>query len=728
MAAQLDIVINLQDKASRGLKALKGKLGGVGKAAGTVLRAGVLAGGVALAGLGVAAFKFGNDFLEAQNIIKVGTGATGEALEGLNEDFKATFAEVPADMKTVAQATADLNTRLGLTGEPLQDMTRRFLELSRITDTDVTTNIQAVTRLFGDWAVATEDQAGSLDRLFNTSQATGIGVDKLSQLVVQFGAPLRGFGFSLDQSTALLAKFEKEGVNTEAVMGGLKIGLGKLAAAGKDPQVEFAKVSEAIQNAGSIGEANAAAIGLFGTRAGPDMAAAIREGRFEIDDFIAQMDAGGTGILETAEATETWQEKLKKLRNKVLVKLEPTLVGLVEKVGELADWLGEKLPGAIDKVEGFIKDVRPEVEKFARTFKEGLTVVRDAFEPLVRFILNNKPVLIAAIAAIGIAILLAFGPGAIAIAAIIGLIVLIGVIKDNWESLKDFIVPVGIALGIVAGIIFALAIPALIGMAAAGIAAVAPWLLLALPIIAIVAAIALVVAAILFLIEHFDQVKAALGTAAEFIGDKAGEAKDFLVNAFNTVLDFLKANWPLILAILTGPLGLAVLAVIKFKDDIAGFFQSLKDAVAGKVTGLKDGVLDAFRTIRDTVPQMISAMATGIKGGINAMIGFFERGINNIIRAWNSLEFKLPKVDLGPLGSIGGGTIGTPNIPLVNLPRLVKGGEVLRTGVAVVHEGEEFTRKGGRAQVFERGAFEGAQFIVSDPEDLFSQLRRLGTA
>ncbi len=218
MAADLSIVVTLKDKASKALDGIKRKAGALGSAAGKVMRAGVLAGAVGIAALGFAAFKFGNDFKEANNIIRVGTGATGEALDALNEDFKATFAETPADMKTVAQATADLNTRLGLTGPPLQDMTKRFVELSRITETDVTTNIQTVTRLFGDWSVATEDQAGSLDRLFLTSQATGISVDKLSSLVVQFGAPLRGFGFTLDQSTAILAKFEKEGVNTEAVM------------------------------------------------------------------------------------------------------------------------------------------------------------------------------------------------------------------------------------------------------------------------------------------------------------------------------------------------------------------------------------------------------------------------------------------------------------------------------------------------------------------------------
>jgi len=39
-------------------------------------------------------------------------------------------------------------------------MATRFLELSRITGTDVASNIKEVTRLFGNWNVAAEEQTG----------------------------------------------------------------------------------------------------------------------------------------------------------------------------------------------------------------------------------------------------------------------------------------------------------------------------------------------------------------------------------------------------------------------------------------------------------------------------------------------------------------------------------------------------------------------------------------
>ena len=66
----------------------------------------------------------------------------------------------------------------------------------------------------------------------------------------------------------------------------------------------------------------------FGLRAGPDMVAAIREGRFQYEEF-AKAIASGSDTIEKAEAdTRTWRESLTLLRNNALVALEPLLTGV----------------------------------------------------------------------------------------------------------------------------------------------------------------------------------------------------------------------------------------------------------------------------------------------------------------------------------------------------------------------------------------------------------------
>ena len=88
--------------------------------------------------------------------------------------------------------------------------------------------------------------------------------------VVKFGSPMRQLGFSFEETTALIGKFEQEGVNTDLVMGSMRIALGKLAKAGEtDLPDALNKSVQAIANTDDAGVAAAKAIELFGARAGP---------------------------------------------------------------------------------------------------------------------------------------------------------------------------------------------------------------------------------------------------------------------------------------------------------------------------------------------------------------------------------------------------------------------------------------------------------------------------
>lgn len=108
-----------------------------------------------LVAVGKAAFDMSEELNASYDYIRVGTGATGEALDELKTSFDNVFTSVPASVQDVGVAIADLNTRLGLTGIELEELATQFLQLSRITETDVSSNIQNATRLFGSWMSVT---------------------------------------------------------------------------------------------------------------------------------------------------------------------------------------------------------------------------------------------------------------------------------------------------------------------------------------------------------------------------------------------------------------------------------------------------------------------------------------------------------------------------------------------------------------------------------------------
>lgn len=195
-------------------------------------------------------------------------------------------------------------------------------------------------------------------------------------------------------------------------------------------------------------------------------------------------------------------------------------------------------------------------------------------------------------------------------------------ISDN----KSLFVALGIGIGTVL-------VPAFVAWAAAAAAAAAATLLAAAPAIALGAAIA---AAAYIIIKNWDSIKA----------------------LFVAVFNWVKDNWPLLLAILTGPIGLAVKFIIDHWDGIVSFMSELPGRIGRAVKGMWDGIKDAFKS-----------------------------AINWIIRAWNNLEFTLPGKKIFGV-KIGGQTIGTPDIPTLHNGGTFRAPSGQTEGLALLRDGE----------------------------------------
>jgi phage-related protein len=150
----------------------------------------------------------------------------------------------------------------------------------------------------------------------------------------------------------------------------------------------------------------------------------------------------------------------------------------------------------------------------------------------------------------------------------------------------------------------------------------------------------------------------ALGAALVAAYNKVG----WFRNAVDATFAWLKANWPLVLSILTGPIGAAVIYIIRHWDQIKAGASS----VVGWVREKFNGLVSFFGSLPGRVGGAFAGLFDGIKHA-------FRSAINWVIGKWNGLEFSVPKVDLGPLGSIGGGKIGVPDIPMLATGGVVRG-------------------------------------------------------
>lgn len=305
---------------------------------------------------GAAVLKAGIDVDKGMDAIRLATGATGQQMKGLEASFKAVGGSVPNSLADVGKALGEVATRTGLTGPPLEALTRRLLTVSRLTGTELGENVKLSTRLFGDWGVAAGKQSQTLDLLFRASQRSGLGFGALSRELVQFGAPLRTVGFSLEQSVALFAKWHKEGVNAEQIATSIRIAISRMVKAGvQDVPGAFQQAIKAIQAAKTPADQLSLSFKLFGARAGTDMARAIREGRFAIDDLVRSLAGSGGAIDAAAKKTDDFGERFGVLRNKVELALNPLGSRLMDALDNMGRALTANVPRLTALVDGFLK-------------------------------------------------------------------------------------------------------------------------------------------------------------------------------------------------------------------------------------------------------------------------------------------------------------------------------------------------------------------------------------
>ena len=401
---------------------LLAKFESMGKAAATPI--GALAAAATTAG--VALFAIGKNFDDANDRIRIGTGKTGKALKGLESDFKAVVRNVPDSFEEVSKAITQLNQRLGLSGKPLQEIAEKSLELSRLTGTDLTGNIEATTKAFNRWNIGAEKQSPVLDRLYRAFQATGVPVAVLGTQLARFATPLQAFGFNFNQSAALLGAFGKAGLNTQRIMMSLTVALSNIAKTGQEPREVLAGTVKAIKDAGSQSEATGIAIKLFGTRAGGELAAAIRSGRLELDDLTRTIAGGKDTILGTAAATNDFNEKWRIFRNRILVGLAPLALEVFGAIGTAMDVLGPIMAKIIEGIGAVVSAISGLVDAFVHS-KTALLAAAAAAAPVV---LVFTGMLVASAAALAVR---ALGSALIYLRAPLTAVALL--IEANWITL-----------------------------------------------------------------------------------------------------------------------------------------------------------------------------------------------------------------------------------------------------------------------------------------------------
>ncbi|MDK7064445.1 hypothetical protein, partial [Gardnerella vaginalis] len=77
-----------------------------------------------------------NEVDAGMDTIVTKTGATGKALEDMQDSMKNLATSIPTDFQTAGAAIGEVNTRFGLTGKSLEDLSGRFIKFAQINNMD----------------------------------------------------------------------------------------------------------------------------------------------------------------------------------------------------------------------------------------------------------------------------------------------------------------------------------------------------------------------------------------------------------------------------------------------------------------------------------------------------------------------------------------------------------------------------------------------------------------
>lgn len=176
---------------------------------------------------------------------------------------------------------------------------------------------------------------------------------------------------------------------------------------------------------------------------------------------------------------------------------------------------------------------------------------------------------------------------------------------------------------------------------------------------------------------------------------------DFFKRAAVAVFDFFKKNWPLLLAIITGPFGLAFLFIFKNFDrikkvasavvtSVLGFFGSLGSGLgsvassignffSGLWNGIRDGALRISLEIVRFFGRLPGQLASALSGVFDILPTAFRAALNLLIDAYNSLDMGINISVPSWVPGIGGNSWGIADL-FPDIARFAAGGKVPGSG------------------------------------------------
>lgn len=511
--------------------------------------------GGAIAGSALIIGSAFNNMDTAMQGLQAQTGATDSQIGKLRDVTNSLYESNLQGVGDIAKVEESLITLQGVSADDsatMTDLTGKYLKFSEVAGGDVVTNTDAMGQALKAWNIPAAQSGEIMDKLTVGHQRFGTAIGPAMAALTSEGPTFQGLGLSINDSLGYINMFTQAGVDagsasmafnkelkalTDTSAVGVKhlediaAKLGMTTEATQqlmaaNPAEQFKILQAALAGVEDPARRSAAAIDLFGPRAGAKMAEAFHNTAGSMDQFTISTEAA-------AGATEKASDRIESsFTNKLKILSHEVIGTLVDKLGFLGG--GFQALGAVAGSLG-------------------------ALSQLGMMLMMMGPMLFGAKAGTDALAVSQMGLGASSGEAAIGEQVLTDVNGEMAVS-EDVV-------------------------AASATAADVALLPLILTIGLVIVAAAAMALAGYEIYKHWDLIVGFFNDTIMPLLDSVANTFD---DTFGGILDYLKEYWPLLLGILLGPLGLAIGAFILWHDQIIGFVKDIPAKIGDGINAAID--------------------------------------------------------------------------------------------------------------------------------------------
>lgn len=624
---------------------------------------GIIAGLPAAVGVGAAAI----------GTLQVATAGFSDAMAAAFEDTEA-FDEAIENLSPNAQAAAEAFRAAVPELEALQDAAQDAF--FRDMDEAITAAAASLTGPLSEGMSTAAGEAGSLvTELLNVASSSA-GVDFISSSFATLNATLAQLQ---EPVSALFTALLELGTAVNTAFGGEEAGAGLAAM--------IQQFADFISAATASGQAVAwveNALAVF------EQIGAILSPIVGIISSIGSAAAatGGNILGVFGQALQVFDDFLASAQGQdTLVTLFDALNQVGASFGTVLANIAPALPPIIEGIAGILSVVSPLLGPLSELVGSVLTAlapilsivaaaIQPIIPPLTRIIELLGGILVEALnAAMPLIEVLADALGAqLAVALeVIGDVLaavapIFTVLFDALAPIIEALTPLYELIGVVAEII-----GTVLGPIVQVLGAILLWLVeqvivpFVVPIIEVLADLltGLLGSAIQWLGDQFEVMGAGLEVVWNFIRDTIVQRAEEMALGFEILVAAFKLGWSILNNNVFTPI----------KNGI----NSVKNTVTTQINNIKTG-FDIFVGFVRGIPGRISSALSNM---FAPLASGFRSVVNSVISGWNNLSFSIPSVDIPGIGTVGGGTINTPNIPY-----LQTGGFTQAEGLAMLHPDE----------------------------------------